>query len=304
VIAAHAIQRQGALAEIMDETGHCLTFYPPTGHEQSEPQRRGWREASTFTGFCDRHDSKTFAPLETRAFIGTPEQGFLLAYRAECHELYQKQASDRSHNPLRQIADRGMSREDQEQVQALHAVVGEGVKKGLHDSRHYKGLMDAELLAASFDAYSTLFVQFEGEIGIAGTGAPTPNRSFAGEELCALHDPTTLIPRLYVGLVPAERGGAAVFVWRKGESGPERFMTDLRGLSWGVIPGVVVQFILAYIENTYFSAAWWRSLDDREKLHVRSLATMGNPYYTTWSYRDLRVPWKIVSISDRWRSSP
>ena len=62
VIAAHTIQRQGALASIVDETGHCLTFYPAMRQDSPEPQRRGWREASTFVGFCNRHDSKTVAP--------------------------------------------------------------------------------------------------------------------------------------------------------------------------------------------------------------------------------------------------
>jgi hypothetical protein len=47
-------------------------------------------------------------------------------------------------------------------------------------------------------------------------------------------------PPLYVGVVPAERGGAAVFVWRRGEPAPESFMTDLRGLSWDAIPGAQI----------------------------------------------------------------
>ena len=82
VISAHTIQRQGALSRLVDATGHCLTFYPAFAQKGQEPQRRGWREASTFTGFCDQHDGKTFAPIETQSFRGTEEQCFLLAYRA------------------------------------------------------------------------------------------------------------------------------------------------------------------------------------------------------------------------------
>ena len=62
------------------------------------PERRGWRAASTFAGFCDHHDTTTFESLESVPFAGTPQQTFLLAYRAECHEVYQKQASSGPRN--------------------------------------------------------------------------------------------------------------------------------------------------------------------------------------------------------------
>ena len=74
IIKAHTIQRAGALAAIIDNSGHCLSFHPPSVTERTEPGRIGWRDASTFSGFCARHDGPTFAPLETRPFVGSPEQ--------------------------------------------------------------------------------------------------------------------------------------------------------------------------------------------------------------------------------------
>ena len=44
---------------------------------------------STFTGFCSRHDTSLFKPLDTRPFdVGDQEQLFLLAYRAITCELH------------------------------------------------------------------------------------------------------------------------------------------------------------------------------------------------------------------------
>ncbi len=301
IINAHTVQRQGALAGIVDDTGHCLTFYPPSVTQFPEPQRRGWRDASTFSGFCDRHDSTTFAALETRPFTGDPEQCFLLAYRAECHELYQKQGSVRSHDPLRQIADRGMAPEDQAVVQAMQHAAGAAVAMGLADAEHHKRQMDTDLTGHIFSGYEALFIQFQGPISIVSSGAPTPNRALSGEEICDLADPDAVMPRLYVGVVPWTGGGAVVLVWRPGHSAVERFIGDLRSLRWDELPSVIVQFIFAYIENTYFSAQWWTSLSDAEKAHVRDLATMGDPYYTKWHYRPrLDVPWTVVRVSNTW----
>lgn len=300
VIAAHTIQRRGALAGIVDETGHCLTFYPPDGRHSPELHRRGWRDASTFAGFCVKHDASTFAALEARPFVGSEEQCFLLAYRAECHELHQKQASVRSHDPLRQVIDRGMVPGDQAAVQEMQRAWGAGVEMGLTDSKRYKTMMDTELLETTFGAYQSLFVSFDGEMAIVAAGAPTPNRSLSGEELLVLSDPGAAMHRLYVGMVLRDGGGAVIFVWRKGESAPERFIGDLQALDWRRMPSIIVQFMLAHIENSYFSNKWWASLLDGEKDHVRNLARMGDPYYTPWKYEELGLPWRITHVSGQW----
>ncbi len=301
VIAAHTIQRRGALEDILDESGHCLTFFPPGSGGSEEPQRRGWKEASTFAGFCERHDGPVFAPLETAPFVGSAEQSFLLAYRAECHELYQKQASDGSHEPIRQLLDRGKPPEIQRTIQEMQRWQGAGVRKGLDESRRNKARMDAELLAGNFAGWNRLFIRFDGPISIVSTGAPTPNRSLAGDVLQTLHDPAAQIQRLYLGVVRVAGGGAVVLVWRTEDRAPVSFVSELRGLPAEILSATLAQFMFAYIENSYFSSAWWRSLSDEHKEHVRTLATIGNPYYTAWEYvPDLGVPWRITHLTDEW----
>ena len=103
---------------IVDESGHCLTFFSQRAILSGTPERRGWREASTFPGFCDRHDRATFAPIETVPFIGSAEQSFLLAYRAECHELYQKQASHRSQESTIPLTRHGTLQETRRKIGA------------------------------------------------------------------------------------------------------------------------------------------------------------------------------------------
>ena len=78
---------------------------------------------------------------------------------------------------------------------------------------------------------------------------------------------------------------------------------DLRNLPPRDLPDVIAQFVFAYIENAYFSADWWATLNGDEKAHVRDLATMGNPYYTNWTYRELSVPWIVTNVSSEWETA-
>ncbi len=132
VIEAHTIQRKGALAQIVDDSKHCRTLFSHRAFfGDGAPQKRGWREASVFAGFCDHHDAVTFGPVESVPFTGTPQQAFLLAYRAECHEFYQKRASDRSQEPMRSLLDRGKPRDAQAAIQDFYNTQGAEIRAGL-----------------------------------------------------------------------------------------------------------------------------------------------------------------------------
>ena len=90
---AHTVP-QASLGRIAEE-GHVLSFVQSAvammeHGSAAPPQRRGIRRASTFTGFCTKHDNAVFVPLEKAPFEGTKEQCFLLAYRALARELYLK----------------------------------------------------------------------------------------------------------------------------------------------------------------------------------------------------------------------
>jgi hypothetical protein len=121
IVSAHTIQKSGALRQIVDSTNHVQTFFPITSAQllanELSPRQVGWRNASTFTGFCARHDSLTFKPLETSAFESTREQCFLIGYRAVCHEFFTKSRLLKSNPTLRRLTDRGVPAEHQQRAQ-------------------------------------------------------------------------------------------------------------------------------------------------------------------------------------------
>ena len=120
-------------------------------------KRVGINQASTFSGFCGRHDNLTFAPLEDAPFTATDEQCFLLGYRAVCRELYQKQAALNAVSYLRTL-DRGRSVEEQMGFQRFLDRMERGQTAGCRDLVERKSDFDRILLSRSFSEVSSYVV--------------------------------------------------------------------------------------------------------------------------------------------------
>ena len=113
---AHTVPKSSSL-KLIARNGHVSSFNPANhpfdengqlkNPQEVRPELWSINKASTFSGFCSRHDDAIFAPLEKQAFSGTPEQCFLLGYRAMTRELYAKHAAIRNLNLLRDEADKG-----------------------------------------------------------------------------------------------------------------------------------------------------------------------------------------------------
>lgn len=299
IVSAHSVQRGRTLERIVDRTQHVHTFTPLTADENGGPllQRIGWRKASTFTGFCAKHDALTFEPLEKNEFVGSPEQCFLIGYRGLCHEVFQKVSALQANKALRDILDKGMSVESQKQLQGEWDVIEAGTRAGLADFVGLKGLMDEQLLARDYSNWSHAIVSFRGDLCLASTGTLSPNVDLDGRRLQVLHDVGAHQESLPFGLVATSDGGAVVFIWRPGEAAPQLFLESLFRKGNQNLPSLLVQVLFAYVENTYFSARWWESLPVAPRDHLTALAGIANPYYTDIHYSlSTLVPWEITQV--------
>lgn len=169
IISAHTIQRSRALQQIIDSSDHVRTFFPPkldlsSGRPRLQLRRVGWRQASTFTGFCARHDNSVFRPLETADFGGTAEQCFLIAYRALCHEIYTKSSLLKSHQDVRPLVDRGASVGEQRRIQTIWDLMETGTRKGIAEMQELKTDMDQHLLRSDYSGWCRAVVCFRGDV--------------------------------------------------------------------------------------------------------------------------------------------
>ena len=300
VISAHTVQRSGVLGALIDSSGTVRTFRRTQNREDGLAVARsvGWRVASTFTGFCSKHDSATFAPLENRPFIDSIEQRFLLGYRALCYEIFQKRGLIRSSAAIRRLLDRGANAERQREMQHSEDVIVAGARKGLGEMQELKSAMDRQLASAHKLGWSSVTIGFDGDLCIAATGCVAPNRDLNGNELQVLHDPTASHQILLFGVAKTGVGGAAVFLWPAAQDAPRVFVESMLARDLRFLPGLLVQFMFFHLENTYFSASWWDSLPAFRRSHLTELAMTTSPYYSQFSYKDYDlVPWTNLTVS-------
>jgi len=90
-ISAHTVQNARVL-ELLQIDGHVKTFkqgLDPDGKLVLQIEDVGRNKATTFEGFCGRHDRELFLPIDTQALdVQSPGQLFLLAYRAVAREVH------------------------------------------------------------------------------------------------------------------------------------------------------------------------------------------------------------------------
>jgi hypothetical protein len=299
IISAHTLQRSRALEQITDSSNHVRTFYPvtPDADGRLRVHHVGWREASTFTGFCARHDNLTFGPLETVTFSGDAEQCFLIGYRALCHEIHQKTCSLKAQPAVRAMVDRGLPVEFQREIQDNWSVLGAGTRAGLADFEALKAHMDGQLLAKAYPGWSRMIVHFLGDLCLLSTGAVSPNRDLSGKQLQVWHDTSVKQETLLCGVVSTPQGGAVVLTWLARQRAQRLFVESMlkEGGASSTEPSGPVCFCL--YRKSYFSGRWWESLSEDERNHLTALAEISNAYYTDFHYSSSSfVPWQVTDV--------
>jgi len=172
------------------------------------------------------------------------------------------------------------------------------VERGLEDFLKLKRLMDKYLSERDYSAWSRAVVRFRGDLCIASMGAVSINRDIDGNQLQDLQELNVDMQELPFGIVATDEGGAAVFTWLTRDPVPSEFVKNLLSKGHRRLPGLLAQFMFAYIENTYFSGDWWMSLSQADREQIQDLAAIADAYYTEFKYSHSLtfVPWEITDV--------
>ena len=283
IVRAHSVRRSADLLPLSRD-GHVyqlqaeLDVLMRTGGKPG-PKLVGINQASTFNGLCAAHDNATFRPLESREFLGTPEQCFLLFYRAWVRETYTKQAAVKSIELYRE-ADKGKDLPDQIRIQSFVASLAKGYQTGLQDLLFYKAILDAALLNGDHGIIRSCIYWFDRPPDVVCSGATYPYWDFAGRHVQSF-GPVPRASPVAVSLLLTPKGGAAVLSWlRDYDATPARFERSLRAEAR--VGDGLVRLAFSALENTFARPEWWEGLNpgDRESL-VKRMAGYMNPFTET-----------------------
>jgi hypothetical protein len=261
IVRAHTVQRGRSLTAIA-RSGHVYRAAADIDAVRMRADLIGIKEASTFHGFCARHDCETFAPIETRAFENTPEQCFLLTYRVLLMEVYLKRCGLEAMKIARE-ADRGCDMLTQLETQDFVGGYAHGLQSGLNSMDAHRRLYDSDLLAHDFTQIRSVTVNFARVPDLVCSGFVNPEYDFNGRlvQNCMT---TERLDGLGFSMLAHSAGGVAVFAWREdSDQSCVPLLESFLSLPRARIGDALLRFAFENLENIFLSPTWWESLDSK-----------------------------------------
>ncbi|MCK5910344.1 MAG: hypothetical protein KAG62_10370 [Caulobacter sp.] len=277
IIRAHTLQRNGTLNRIAKD-GHVYSAKTmahglATTNGEFVPQREGLKSASTFLGFCGKHDTEMFKPIETGLLPIDAKSAFLLSFRAAAYELFEKRAGLRGLKNLKPDAGKGIM----EQERLVNALLPQIVALELPvaDFTAWKEKLDAAFLAGDYSAFSMFAVEFEGVLPVASTCAVQPGFGIGGVPVQDLSEEH--LAKIAYSITM--RGDHSVFVlcWSKDEPAAQKFADLFMAVPPEHMATAAMLVALFFSENTFFSPEWWEGLTKDERAWIIEVLAVGIP---------------------------
>ncbi|MCX6832227.1 MAG: SEC-C domain-containing protein [candidate division Zixibacteria bacterium] len=242
-----------------------------------KPKLVGIRKASTFRGFCSKHDDELFAAIEKSEFKLNQNHIFLLVYRSLCMELFTKQRNLHSLDFQRQF-DRGTTLEKQIVWQQRCDAIQRGLELAIRDLSTYKAELDSLLLGQRFEHTGYLALVFANAPQILCSGLIQPQIDLCGRPLQNLGDKADALEYMTVVLLPYTSGSVFIVAWIGPKAAPLAFAESLRKVNELDSTNMVVRIIFSLFENTYCAPSWWDGLPDSAKTKLMERLNSHLPY--------------------------
>ena len=268
---AHTVPKSTSLRRIARD-GHVYSFLPPPSLEKLRenqgvlvPKLLGIQRASTFTGFCARHDNTIFAPLEKQTFCGTPEQCFLLGYRALAREIYNKRATAKSLDIFRDM-DKGKPFAGQVELQEMTSALAIANKAVARDNSYYKSIYDGLLESQEYKTVRAYIIEFETAPPVMCSGAVYPEQDFGGVELQDVADIRNTPDLLCFTSFHGGERGVVTFSWlAESDQTCRAFVESLRAIPDEFVTAALSRLFFTHCENVHIEPDWWESLSEETR---------------------------------------
>lgn len=170
-----------------------------------------------------------------------------------------------------------------------------GHRTGLLELRAFKGAYDHILRTGDYSLLHTAVLSFRGEPCLASTGTVHVDFDLHGKRLQNLATDPGPIHGLTFGVLSTSDGCAFVAAWPAEFHRCDNFIRSLLSFDQAEVPSVLAESFFAYVENTYFSKAWWSLLPEPSRRRLMHLAGIPIQYGNPLCYSGLRhVAWELT----------
>lgn len=225
-IKSHALQNNGIISKL-SENGHVLM--PVSQRDILFPDKDknlyhrlnlvGKNKATVFYGFCKKHDTELYYPIENQELVFNDDTSFLFAYRCLCAQLRNKEEYVKRIDLLASY---------DEETQYFNEYYT-GCKYAIKDLERAKRIMDPYIINKKDNPISTIIWHL-GKIKFASEGVFQPYADFRGNVIGGLVDKKNY--PLFVTIFPYRNESIALISWLKVDKKRlRRYIADLRNIS-------------------------------------------------------------------------
>jgi len=260
---AHSIQRNGRLSIIeADIKGNksIYSFSNPKISDRSPMEDLiplGKKEASTFFGFCDYHDTTLFSPVENFPFDNSSKHCFLHSYRSFAHSYHRKREELK-----------GYSDPNSELVKKAHHLFETmqiGAKVGLDELEPYKKRLDQMIENEIYDDLEYFVFEKEGLFPFAVSSLMSPDVTYSGKSMNNHIDFSIPFSQPMISFLPDKTSTFVILAAFPDDHKSIVLFDELNELNDLQLEKAITSLIIANCENTFFSPLFWNSLSSKEK---------------------------------------
>lgn len=269
IVKAHTVPKSSSLKAIAED-GHVLGL--KLGLESIQRnngkirlEKIGINNASTFTGFCQKHDDKLFSCLEKDLFVKSEEQCFKLAFRSFAREYYTKSAQvDMS--DINSLLDKGKPAHRQAEIQKYAFLTNLGAKAGFSDSIFQKEKFDECIENGDYSAIRAVIFEYPDPFPVQVSGSVNPDFCFDNTKLQDLSD-FEKVPDLlsFTSFYDGCKSYIVLSWLQHCHSSCEKLLKSLLSKPKEDLSIYLIQYIFSNFENFFLSPTWWAELSDHDK---------------------------------------
>ncbi|NTU52680.1 MAG: hypothetical protein HGA97_03060, partial [Chlorobiaceae bacterium] len=294
--------------------GQVYTFKSPTHDELAEiyssckyyPKPLGIKKASTYHGFCPKHDDSIFSEIEKSEIKPSKKQVFLFHFRAYSRQLYLNLNSEKA---LKEIYN--AKRPDNHKPKDALETIGshfQPQRDAFSDLTENFESMKYMIDSDTVPILNHLFIRINCVPDIMCSTLFVPIYDIEGKFLLPLSKGNELdfCQAMSITISKDSVGGFLLLVWEGKDTLTSAFMRTF--IKSGYDFNRLISVIFGNTENFFFNSHWWQSLDDERReilMYFASVTFLSQVdtardhlqlmYHILISHQKIYVKWPILS---------
>lgn len=264
---AHSLQRNGVLNIIEEEVKgnkvvYCFQRMKKNPFGQYEGfENIGKGNASTFFGFCDKHDTDIFEPIENNEVdINDLQHKFLLCYRAIAKEYHRKveQVKSSKNNPIYNKPE--LKQQQESGINGSQAAVDE--------LEEHRTIVNGILEKSEFDKLRYFSLTFDYTIPISCTSIMTP-KFYLNNDIFNFSDKLEdKYQHIYLTVLPTKTKTHILYACLPNHEKSMRFLDELEELNEQQLSEITSSLMVNEIENTFISPKLFDLFTEEEQTRL------------------------------------